>query len=402
MVEIDKLSCGSTIVVEKIKNKRVTCAIDFGCGATNDPILGMSHFLEHMIFSGNKKYTKSKIKDIFTRYCVKYNALTSLTFTRFYMSCIKRYFASTFRVFASIIGNANFLSKNVDIERGVIDEEIDRSGDVFAEVVATDARRNMFRDTLYSREICGTHESIKGITAENLTEYYKKYYTPQNAIVSFAGNITMAEAKAYCEKYLHFTSIGVQYYAPSVTCPNPDFTRHEISKGSSQAHLYLMQRACNIDDKDYYAYVVYDAIFGSFSNNLLTKILRDKHGLMYAGYSYMAAYNTALMQSIYIACNRDNVDKCISYIKKLRETFMDNVSEKLLRDVKLSLSIGFELAEDNVTEAALSNAADMRIFNRVIPVSEILDSINAVSLDDLSRIAKSMSDRNDIVISVLK
>lgn len=402
MVNIERTSNGYLVICENLPTSTISVSFDIKAGSGQDKIFGMAHYLEHIIFAGNKEYPKSKVREIFGKYCAKYNGSTSIENTRFYIKCIDKYFEECFCVMASILSDPGFDDDKIKTEYGVIVEEINRYKDIYSDKVCENARSMFFADTQYDHDTLGTPQTISKINKENLQDFYRNNYTTANIIISFAGNITINQAKHLVEKYMKSTTSGsinsrVSFNENYDCKPN----KNVIYANTTQSHICIMQKGINYGDTQYYAYLVYLALFGGSSDNFLIKMLRDKYGYVYSCYSYVEEYLNVAILSTYCACNKENIDKTIDLIFKIQNDMPNLITKEQVDNAKLALEISLLMTRDKPLSVATSNAIDYKHFSKVFDYNDIVKDIQKVSLDDVINVAKKFVNHKNNIVSII-
>lgn len=397
MVETFRTKNGYLVICENLPTNTLSVSFDIKVGSGQDKVWGTAHFLEHIIFAGNKKYPKEKVREIFGKYCAKYNGSTSIEGTRFYLKCLDKYFEKCFEVFANIISNPTFDDKIINNEFGIILEEIKRYDDIYSDKVCTLARSMFFRGTQYSHDTLGSENTIKSIDKNTLKMFYDEYYTPNNFIISFAGNINKEKAIELVERYMTIcnnTSKNKIYF-------NPNFVIQEkkcrLEAPTVQSHICIMQKGINYGEKDYCAYLIYLALFGGSTDNFLVKNLRDKYGLVYSCYSYVEEYLNISILSTYCACSKQNIEKAIDIILDIQKNMPILITKKLVENAKLTLEISLLMGRDKPLSVATSNAIDYKHFGKVFDYKDIIDDIKRVTIDEVICVAKKFVETKNII-----
>ena len=167
-------------------------------------VSGVSHFLEHMAFKGNEKYTADDVNRIFDEVGAKYNASTSEEVTLFYAAILPEYLPRTFEMLAGLI-YPSLRQEDFDMEKNVILEEIGMYDDHPTFLAYEKAMQLHFADHPLGKSILGTTDSIRALSAEQMRQYHHDHYRAGNVTLAVAGNVqweTVLElAEQYCSEW---------------------------------------------------------------------------------------------------------------------------------------------------------------------------------------------------------
>ena len=158
-----------------------------------------------------------------------------------------------------------------------------------------------------------------------------------------------------------------------------------------------MQKGINYGAKDYYAYLIYLALFGGSTDNFLVKNLRDKYGLVYSCYSYVEEYLNISILSTYCACSKQNIEKAIDIILDIQNNMPNLITKKLVENAKLTLEISLLMGRDKPLSVATSNAIDYKHFGKVFNYKDIIDDIKKVTIDEVICVAKKFVETKNII-----
>jgi predicted Zn-dependent peptidase len=150
-------------------------------------VSGVSHFLEHMAFKGNERYTADDLNRIFDEIGAKYNASTSEEITLYYGAVLPEYLPRAFEMFSTLI-RPSLRTDDFDMEKNVILEEIGMYEDQPAFVAYENAMQAHFAGHPLGQSILGTTASVGGLTSEQMRRYHADRYLAGNIVLAVAGN----------------------------------------------------------------------------------------------------------------------------------------------------------------------------------------------------------------------
>ena len=211
-----------TTPLEGTKSVTVLCLVGAGSRYENKQINGISHFLEHLFFKGAERYQNAEeVASAIDSVGGDFNAFTGKEYAGYYVKLASDKKEVAFDVIGDMMLNATFLPHEIDKERGVILEEYNMYQDTPIYQVGWDFEKLLFGDQPMGWDQIGEKEIIKSLTREQIVDYKQALYTPDNTIISVAGDITETQAKELVGKYFPFAN-GKRTLKPSPYHPIKD------------------------------------------------------------------------------------------------------------------------------------------------------------------------------------
>lgn len=165
-----------------------------------DAVSGVSHFLEHMAFKGNDRFSADDVNRIFDEVGAKYNAATAEELTMFYAAVLPEYLDRTTELLAALIRPA-LRQDDFDMEKNVILEEIGMYDDQPMFVAYEKMMQTHFAGHPLGRSVLGTRESIAALSSEQMRGYHHDHYLAGNIILAVAGNCEWQQVLDLATKY---------------------------------------------------------------------------------------------------------------------------------------------------------------------------------------------------------
>ncbi|MFJ8234302.1 M16 family metallopeptidase [Ureibacillus sp. NPDC094379] len=345
---------------------------------------GITHFIEHMLFKGTKTRTARQIAEEFDRIGGEVNAFTSKENTCYYAKVLDHHGELAINILADMFFNSVFSETELDKERQVVLEEILMSEDAPDDDVHERLWGVMYPKDALGLPILGTSKTLNTFTADTIRNYMAKHYTPENVVISVAGNITN-------DLLLHIENLFSRFEqspeAVKTVLTYPEFTpgRYVKSRDIEQSHLAISYPAINVMDPDVYSLVALNNILGGNMSSRLFQEVREERGLAYTIYSYHTCFSDVGALTIYGSTNNQQlkqleatIDETILAFRKegVLDTELANGKEQL----KGSLVLGLE-----GTSARMSrNGRNELIHGRHKTLDEIITEIDAVSKDKVN------------------
>ncbi len=198
------LGNGIKVVLVKVEeNPVVSCTVVFKVGLKHETpeINGVSHLLEHLVFNGTKKRTQKRLYADFDKIGCYNNASTSDHYTAYYILSSKENFEKAVEIQSDMLFHSIIPEDKMEKEKGIVKEEIrkDQMSPMYYEDMTL--RKALFSGTPYSMKVIGTEKSVSSLKRDTVYRYYKKFYSPENAVILVAGDFSEKEVLSVLEKY---------------------------------------------------------------------------------------------------------------------------------------------------------------------------------------------------------
>lgn len=242
-----KLKNGMQVVV--IPDRRtpvVTHMVWYKNGSADDPVgkSGIAHFLEHLMFKGTTKHPQGEFSNVVTELGGQENAFTSMDYTAYFQRVAKEHLGTMMEFEADRMTGLVLSDDVVNPERDVVLEERRMRTDTdpsaqLGEAVAA----SLFAHHPYGTPIIGWMHEIEGLNREDALNYYRRFYTPENAILIVAGDVEPDEVRALAEK--NYGAIPAQGEAPQRQRPQepPIRAARLVSLADPKVEQPTLQRA---------------------------------------------------------------------------------------------------------------------------------------------------------------
>ena len=359
---------------------------------------GVSHFLEHLFFKGTSKRTARQLMEAIESKGGHLNAFTSRDYTCLYAKMLGEHVGAAIEILADIVKDSQFY--DFEKERNVILEEIASMEDVPEDHVHDLLTRNFWPDHPLGTPIAGSKETMTAMTPEDVRAYFQHWYRPENLIVSVAG--CFDEAAVLEQIRQEFSSLP----AGNATQPDgaPVFTAgiHHIESDISQDHLAFAFPGPGVFDDKRYIYNMLSNALGGGSTSRLFETIREQEGLAYSIYGYHSSYWRTGMMGVYAAIAPENLemtcDLCFAEIRKLRDEPLPQQELELNREqLKGSVLMTLESTFNRMTRMAKS----YMYHGRIVPIDEIIAGVEAVTADDIQRLAQERYTSGQCALVVL-
>ncbi|MFH1789488.1 MAG: pitrilysin family protein [bacterium] len=393
--------------------KAITLMALFPVGSRyeNKKISGASHFVEHMLFKGTKKRpTYIDISKELDSVGAEYNAFTNKDYTGYYIKINSAKQELAFDMLSDILFNSNFDKEEVEKEKGVIVEELRMYEDNPTYAVDNLFDQTFFRDHPLGWDIGGTIKTVKGISRDELYDYYKKYYHVGNMILVVSGNI---DKKDFFKNIKYFNvhsdkAIGLKKVR---AYKKYTFPKGKISpsnrvgikrKKTDQAHVVLGFPGLRHDHKDKYALAVLTSILsGGMSSRLFVEV-REKRGLAYAIGAGVSPYRDVGVFEIKAGLDPARLEEAMRVIRdELIKIKKQTVSIRELTDAKNYIIGHMALSLEDSSTQAEWHAKGFWFNKKIFSYSQVAREIKKVSQEDVRALAGRIFDIDNMRMAVI-
>ena len=354
---------------------------------------GATHYLEHLLFKGTSKRTALEISAAMDAVGGELNAFTGKEYTCYYARVLDADLPLAIDVLADMVTGSLIAPKDVDAERGVILEEIAMNEDEPSDTVHEAFAAQLFGDTPLGRPILGTVASINEITRDQIADHYAARYTPPDLVVAIAGNVDHdVAARQIREAFGGALSADAAPTPPRLAAADPGLAAGTgvrlVPRSIEQANLVLGCAGMSRTDERRFALGVLNAALGGGMSSRLFQEVREKRGLAYSVYSFASQHCDTGMWATYIGCLPAKADEVLAICQEeIAKVISGGLTEAELDrgkgQLRGSLVLGLEDPSSRMSRLGKSEL----VYSRLEPVDEILASIEAVTHDDVRRVA---------------
>lgn len=382
---------GVRIVLEQIPTVRsVAIGIWIGTGSRNEDTEnnGISHFLEHMFFKGTTTRSAKDIAEAFDSIGGQVNAFTSKEYTCYYAKTLDEHADYSLDILADMFFHSTFDEEELRKEKNVVLEEIKMYEDTPDDIVHDLLSRASFGNHALGYPILGTEDTLVQFTSAKLRNYKEQMYTPDNIVISIAGNVDPSFINKVEALFGEYTS---QYSRPSYI--KPQFQQEKImrKKDTEQAHLCLGYNGLSVGHDNMYELIVLNNILGGSMSSRLFQEVREERGLAYSVFSYHSAYLDNGLVTIYGGTGSDQLDELFDTIMNtLAALKRDGITDKELHNSKEQLKGNLMLSLESTNSRMSRNGKNELMLNRHRTLDEIIELINNVSMQNVNELAREI------------
>lgn len=356
---------------------------------------GISHFIEHMLFKGTKTRTAKKISDEIESYGGYLNAFTSKEHTCYYGRGLSENFKKTFIVLSDMVQNPLFKESHIKKEVGVVVDELHDIEDNPEELIFDKFEELVFDGNTLSYPIIGTEKNVLSFNSNILHQYHKANYRWDNLLISVSGSINHEDVVSLVEKYFKEKKKSVNQKRKNFVKQSVDSL--VIKKEIQQVHSIIGTATYGFNNPKRHQLKVLSTLLGDGSSSRLFQSVREKLGMTYQINSFLNSYLDVSIFGVYFSTNEKQTEKVNEIvIKELNKLRTNEVKEKELERVKQYIKGNTVMGLENTTNRMIRLANSILHYGKVIPIEEVLNKINSVTIEDIFNISKEVFDEKKL------
>ena len=358
---------------------------------------GIAHFLEHMAFKGTKRRSALDIAEAIEDVGGYINAYTSRECTAYYARVLEADVPLALDVIADIVLNPVFDPKEIEIERGVILQEIGQAYDTPDDVIFDWLQAESYRDQPLGRTILGPEDRVRRFDRDDLAGFVREHYGPGQMILSAAGAVDHAAILRLARDIF-----GDLPATGSSEATQARFTGGEIrkTKALEQAHFALAFEGPGYRDDAIYTAQIYSSALGGGMSSRLFQEIREARGLCYTIFAQTGAYADTGTTTIYAGTSGDQVaDLARITIDEIKRT-VDTLTDREIARARAQMKAGMLMGLESPSNRAERLARLVQIWGEVPPLEDTVARIDAVSTDAVRRYAEDLTLRAPCAVAL--
>jgi predicted Zn-dependent peptidase len=395
--ELTTLPSGVRVVTETLTDVRsVTLGLWVAVGSRDETVgqIGCSHFLEHLLFKGTSRRSARDIAEALDAVGGEMNAFTSKEVTCFHARVLDRDLPLAFDVLADMLVDARNAESDVEAEREVVLSEIDIHLDTPDDLVHSDLAELVLADHPLAVETLGSADAVQSLTREDIHAYYLERYRPEDLVVAAAGNLDHDRVVALADELLG--DLGRPGGGRPVRRPPRRYGERELRvrhRPTEQVHLALGMGGLDQDDEDRWALRVLMTLLGGSMSSRLFQEIREQRGLAYSTYGYNASWTDGGLIAAYAGTSPGKVDEVLGLLGEQLDRVAGDVTADEVARARGAMVGATVLGLEDTGSRMGRLGSQVATGARLHTVDEVLARIEAVTLDDVRRVAERVLQR---------
>jgi len=373
------LSNGFRVVTEDmpgLKSAALGIWVDVGGRHERVEENGIAHFLEHMAFKGTASRSALDIAEQIEDVGGYINAYTSREMTAYYARVLAEDVPLAMELISDILLNPVFDPREIEVERGVILQEIGQVNDTPDDVIFDWLQEVAYPEQPLGRSILGPAERVRGFSRADLGGFVAEHYGPDRLILSAAGAVDHDVIARTAERLFGHLARKSPVTAAPARFEGGEWRRE---KDLEQAHLTLAFETPGYRDPAFYTAQIFATAFGGGMSSRLFQEARERRGLCYTIFSQAGAYDDSGMMTIYAGTSgealHDLAELSMDELRRAADDMTEIEVERARAQLKAGLLMGLESPAARCERLAKLTS----IWDRVPPIEETVAKIDAVT-----------------------
>lgn len=374
-----------------MRSASVAFFFSVGSRYEHNQIAGVSHFIEHMLFKGSRNYpTARHISEAIEGVGGVFNGSTGKELTNYSARVPGEYLPVVMDVMADMLRYSLFDPTEVEKERSVIIEELSATQDDPQEWVNLLVDEAMWPGLPLGRDDAGSIETVTQLSHQQMLAYLDAYYRPNSLVISVAGSIDAQQVLQLTEDLFgDWVARDIPRWTESFPPQNVPPVRM-IKKATEQTNICLATLGMPHSSHDYYTIQLINALLGDGMSSRLFQTIREEQGLAYDIGSYLNSYyetgNLVVSAGVDPSQTERAVKAIVAELQRLREV---PVPGDELERIKAYVRGGILLGLEGTQQVASWLGSQECLQDRVRDIDEVIAYVNAVTVQDIQRVAQT-------------
>ena len=378
--------------------RALTVLVAFDAGSRNElpQENGAAHFLEHLVFKGGEKYPSYKaVNETAERLGGVLNAYTSHDLVAFHITVRAEGAAEAIDLLSDFVGRPRLDAEELDRERGVVIQEINRAYDQPSMVAEYLIDRAAFGEHPLGRTVLGPEENLRSFTRAAIVAFRDRRWSGARGGAFLAGNLEYLPSQDELEEcFARFPALP----APEPYEPAPEFAPETLveQRDTNQSHLRMIYRPqiAVSDVRERAALSIYSTLLGGSMGSRLFEEIREKRGLCYSVYALDHAF--ADVPVLQLGSGLESA-KCIEAYTRMREIVAElrdqGPTEEEVQRARAYAAGRRVLAFENTNAVARFAANQAIVFGEDIDPDTAIAALDAVTYDEVREVAAGVAER---------
>lgn len=401
-----KLDNGLVLVAERHTHVRsVSLGLWVRVGSVDESgeLLGISHFIEHMVFKSTKTRTPLEIVTALESKGGELNAFTDKEHTCYHAMVLSEDLEIALDILSDIAIHPTFPKNEVERERGVLLQELAMVEEAPEEWILDLLIKQVWSGEPLGSPIVGLKKTLRQMTRSQLLKYFKQYYRPENMVLSVAGNFNWDELNQLTEKYFKFSA--KQAKLPTKRVASKYHRRHkQVVANTEQTHVMVAFDAPSYHSEHRFTLMLLSFYLGGGMSSRLFQEIREKAGLAYTVDCDYMPFNTAGLFTVYAAMSARSVPKCMDILRReLLSLQTELIDPDALARVNSQLKGMILLSSDEMDSRQESVGRNELVYQRYVSASEVVEKLESVTPLDVQQVAREIFvAKNESVVTLAR
>lgn len=389
-VKLSVLPNGLRVVTETMPHL-ATAAIGVWCGAGSrherTEEQGLAHLLEHMAFKGTTRRNARELAEAIEAVGGDLNAETNTEYTAYFARLLGSDLPLAVDILSDILTDPIFDADELKREKSVILQEIGAYEDTPDEVVFDMVMETAYAGGAIGRRILGTPKTVRAQNRGTMRDFLNRNYCIPSMVVSAAG--ALEHDQLVSEIGSKFDSFRRESLSAPDAARYTGGEQRRIKK-LEQAHVVLAFEGLSYRDPDHYVMHVLSHIIGGGMSSRLFQEIREKRGLCYEVYSFFSPFDDSGLFAVYGGTGETQLDEYMPLAIDTMRAAVEKPNDKEVARAKAQMKMSLLASLESPGRRAEQMARHMLVYGRVLPREEMVAAIEAITLDDVTRVGRRL------------
>ena len=378
--------------------RALTALVAFDAGARTErpEENGVAHFLEHLVFKGGEKYpTHRDVNQTAERLGAVLNAYTSHDLVAFHVTARAESAPDALDLLTDFVGRPHIDAEELERERGVVIQEINRAYDQPSVVAEYLIDRAAFGDHPLGRTVLGPTEHLQTFSRETVVGFRERRWSGARGGAFLVGNLDhVPDDAALAELFGRFPTLP----EPEAFEPAPAFDPHKLveERDTNQSHLRMIYRPAIAvgDERARAALTIYSTLLGGSMGSRLFEEIRERRGLCYSVYSVDHSFADIPILQLGSGLESSKASEAYARMREIVDELRDDgpTAEEVER--ARAYAAGRRVLAFENTNAVARNAANQAIvYGEDVDPDAAIAVLDEVTFDDVVAVAADVSSQ---------
>jgi len=390
-VRVTTLPNGFRVATDRMDSVETTSlGVWTGVGTRNEPVEhnGVAHLLEHMAFKGTTRRSARDIVVEIEDVGGFLNAYTGREQTAYFAKVLAEDSPLVVDILADILQHSVFDADELARERAVVLQEIGQAEDTPDDIIFDHFQEVAFPDQAMGRPVLGRAEIVRDLPRDVVAGYMASRYRAGQMVLAASGRVD----------HDALVDMAAKLFAELPTGAVPPSERARYSGGDGrfareleQVHLIIGFDGVTYTDPDFYVAAVLSQLLGGGMSSRLFQEIREKRGLVYSIHSFASSYSDGGIFGIYAGTGEKEVAELMPVVCDELAKLPGDMSAQEVKRAAAQLRAATLMAREKPSARCEQLASQLLIYGRPIPPAEAVARIDAVTIDDLARLARRLT-----------
>src|SRR4051812_30080087 len=387
-IKISKLPNGLTVITDpmpQLESAALGVWVNAGGRNETEPVMGVSHMLEHMAFKGTSRRSARQIAEEIEAVGGYLNAYTGREQTAFHARILKQDTALAMDIIADILINPGYAQGELERERQVVLQELGQARDTPDDIVFDHLQNAIYPGQALGWPILGDEKTVSGFTPAALRAYAGAQYRSRDMVLVSSGAVEHAQMVALAQE--KFSGLAGGAAAAPIAPARYIGGEYRETDDLEQAHIVYAFPSVSLRDADFYVAQLYVTILGGGMSSRLFQEVREKRGLCYSIYAFATNFVDGGYNGIYVGTGAQEAQEISAVVAGEMEAMTGPIGDAELARAKAQLRSGLLMGLERPGNRSEQIAGQIFSLGRVQGIEEVLAQLEAVDADQVRRFA---------------